>query len=279
MNPDLDLALDRIIRAPRAGRVARVDRSRPASSAGGCPRRRAAASSGSTSAPAARFVTAHERRRRPSSCPHLDACFLAVDELERIVFTNAIDSALAPGDARAGVDDRRDHLRDHPDGTDYRVLVRHGDPARPRPARAARLRSTAGAPSPSSSPRWSRARSPMKLTLIAVRHPRRRQPGTGLARRGHQRRLHPRRLAGAPHGPDVHRRSRRLARPRRRPAARPAHLRGVRARLAADHRPRRPVHRADERPAEVRRVHHDQRRPSGTRRPCSAATRSRPSAN
>ena len=52
----------------------------------------------------------------------------------------------------------------------------------------------------------------------------------------------------------------RLARPRRRPAARPPDLRGVRTRLAADHRPGRPVHRADELAAEVRRVEHPHRR-------------------
>jgi hypothetical protein len=28
--------------------------------------------------------------------PHLDACFLAVDELERIVFTDAVDSTWRP---------------------------------------------------------------------------------------------------------------------------------------------------------------------------------------
>jgi hypothetical protein len=47
----------------------------------------------------------------------------------------------------------------------------------------------------------------------------------------------------------------------RRPAARPAHLRGVRAGVAPDHRSRRPVHRADERAPEVRRVAHADRRP------------------
>ena len=56
-----------------------------------------------------------------------------------------------------------------------------------------------------------------------------------------------------------------MARPRRRPAARPSHLRGVRPRLAADHRPRRPLHRADERAAQVRRDEQRSPRARGTR--------------
>jgi uncharacterized protein YndB with AHSA1/START domain len=60
--------------------------------------------------------------------PHLDACFLVVDELERIVFTNAVDSELRPADASPVPMTAEVTLRDHPEGTDYRVLVRHGDP-------------------------------------------------------------------------------------------------------------------------------------------------------
>ena len=91
MNPDLDLTLERVIRAPRAvvwnawtdpsrfekwwvpaPAVCRVDRLevRP----GGALVTR-------MSDDGEEFV------------PHLDASFFVVDELERIVFTNAIDSA------------------------------------------------------------------------------------------------------------------------------------------------------------------------------------------
>jgi uncharacterized protein YndB with AHSA1/START domain len=112
MNPELDLGIDRIIRAPRKQvwdawtqpaklahwwipapthcRVERLD----VRAGGG-------------------FVTLMSDDGE-AFVPHLDACFLVADEYERIVFTNAIAEVV---------------LRDHPDGTDYRVTVRHGDPA------------------------------------------------------------------------------------------------------------------------------------------------------
>lgn len=61
--------------------------------------------------------------------PHLDACFLVVDDLERIVFTNAIDSAWRPTNPGPVPMTAEITLRDHPDGTDYRIIIRHGDPA------------------------------------------------------------------------------------------------------------------------------------------------------
>lgn len=126
MNPDLDLTLERIIRAPRAAvwrawtdpeRLAqwflpaptrlRVDRLdvRP----GGALVTRMS-DDGTT------FV------------PHLDATYLVVDDQERIVFTNVIDSSWRPTDPRPVPMVAEITLADHPDGTDYRVLVRHGDP-------------------------------------------------------------------------------------------------------------------------------------------------------
>ena len=127
MNPDLDLAVRRIIRAPRSavwrawtdpGRFekwwvpaparCRVDRfeARP----GG-------ALVTSVSDDGGRFG------------PHLDATFIAVDELARIVFTNAIDSELRPANPQPIAMTAEVVLGDHPDGTDYRVVVRHADPA------------------------------------------------------------------------------------------------------------------------------------------------------
>lgn len=126
-NPDLDLTLERIIRAPRAAvwsawtdpasferwwipapTLCRVERLevRPG---GGLVTR--------MSDDGAEFV------------PHLDASFLVVDELERIVFTNTIDSTWRPTNPAPVPMCAEITLRDHPDGTDYRVLVRHGDPA------------------------------------------------------------------------------------------------------------------------------------------------------
>ncbi|MEU8204114.1 SRPBCC domain-containing protein [Streptosporangium sp. NPDC049046] len=127
MNPDLDLLLQRVIRAPRAAvwsawtdpslfeqwwvpapTVCRVDRLdvRP----GGALVTR-------MSEDGVGFV------------PHLDASFLVVDELERIVYTNAIDSAWRPASPAPVLMTAEVTLSDHPDGTEYRMIVRHGDPA------------------------------------------------------------------------------------------------------------------------------------------------------
>lgn len=126
MNPDLDIALERTIRAPRAGvwrawtdpgrleqwwvpapartRVDRLD-VRPG---GGFVTR--------FSEDGAEFV------------PHMDACFLIVENLERIVFTNAIDSAWRPAEPEPVAMTAELRFSDHPDGTLYQVLVRHGSP-------------------------------------------------------------------------------------------------------------------------------------------------------
>jgi uncharacterized protein YndB with AHSA1/START domain len=61
--------------------------------------------------------------------PHLDACFLVVDKLERIVFTNTVDSQWRPAAPDPVAMTAEITVHDHPDGTDYRVLVRHRDPA------------------------------------------------------------------------------------------------------------------------------------------------------
>jgi uncharacterized protein YndB with AHSA1/START domain len=127
MNPKLDLSLERVIRAPRAAvwnawtdpsrfekwwlpapTLCRVDRLevRP----GGALVTR-------LSDDGEEFV------------PHLDATFLVVDELERIVFTNAIDSSWRPTTPDPVSMTAEITFDDHPDGTDYRITVRHGDPA------------------------------------------------------------------------------------------------------------------------------------------------------
>jgi uncharacterized protein YndB with AHSA1/START domain len=127
MNPDLDLTLQRVIRAPRkavwrawtdpdqlaqwwipAPTVTRVDRLEVR--------------------PGGAFVT-RMSDDGVEFVPHMDALFLVVDEYERIAFTNAVDSRWRPTrpDPIAMVAEIL--LADHPTGTDYRVIVRHGDPA------------------------------------------------------------------------------------------------------------------------------------------------------
>ena len=61
--------------------------------------------------------------------PHMEAVFVVADERERIVFTNVLDSDLRPALPLPVAMTAEITLADHPDGTDYRILVRHGDPA------------------------------------------------------------------------------------------------------------------------------------------------------
>ncbi|MBX9244903.1 SRPBCC domain-containing protein [Actinotalea ferrariae] len=127
MNPELDLTIERVIRAPRvsvwdawtdpalleqwwtpAPTRTRVDVLDPRPGGG--------------------FVTRMSEDGE-AYVPHTDAAFIVVEEGSRLVFTNAIDSAWRPA-APAPVSMTADvRLRDHPDGTEYLVTVRHGDPA------------------------------------------------------------------------------------------------------------------------------------------------------
>jgi hypothetical protein len=138
MNPDLDLTLGRVIRAPRAvvwnawtdpaqfeqwwlpaPTVCRVDRLEVL--------------------PGGALVT-QMSDDGVAFVPHVDASFLVVDELERIVFTNAIDSGMASREPRTGPDDRRGRSAGPPRRhrlPDHRAPRR---PRRPRPARRVGLR-------------------------------------------------------------------------------------------------------------------------------------------
>ncbi|MEU1524324.1 SRPBCC domain-containing protein [Nocardia rhamnosiphila] len=126
MNPDLDLSLHRVIRAPRGsvwnawtdvGSLARWWLPAPAR----CRVERLEVRPGGA------FVT-RMSADGGDFVPHLDACFLMADERERLVFTTALDSGWRPATGEI-VMTAEITLRDHPDGTDYHVLVRHGDPA------------------------------------------------------------------------------------------------------------------------------------------------------
>jgi uncharacterized protein YndB with AHSA1/START domain len=59
--------------------------------------------------------------------PHLDACFVVVEPGARIVFTNALDSRRRPARPAPIAMTAEITFGDHPEGTDYRVVVRHGD--------------------------------------------------------------------------------------------------------------------------------------------------------
>lgn len=127
MNPDLDLSIERVIRAPRkvvwdawtdpaslarwwipAPTLCRVDRLEVR--------------------PGGAFVT-RMSEDGATFVPHVEACFLLVDEFERLVFTNTVDGEWRPASPDPVAMTAEVTLRDHEDGTDYRIVVRHGDPA------------------------------------------------------------------------------------------------------------------------------------------------------
>lgn len=127
MNPDLDLAIERVIRAPRKqvwdawtdpARLARWWVPEPSV----CRVEQLDVRAGGA------FVTRMSDDGEAFS-PHLNACFLLVEDYERLVFTNALDGQWRPASPQPVAMTAEIVLADHPDGTDYRVVVRHGDPA------------------------------------------------------------------------------------------------------------------------------------------------------
>lgn len=123
----LDLTLQRVIRAPRsavwrawteperlqrwwvpAPTVARIDRL--------------------DVKPGGAFVTSMSDDGQ-AFVPHTDSIFLVIEPESRLVFTNAINSAWRPAAPAPVPMTAEVVLVDHPAGTDYRVVVRHGNPA------------------------------------------------------------------------------------------------------------------------------------------------------
>ena len=128
MNPDLDLTLQRVIRAPRTTVWrAWTDPAQLRAVVGSRPHRGPRRPARGTPRRCAR--DAHERRRRRVRARTSTRSFLVVDELERLAFTNAIDSRWRPANPDPVAMVAEILLDDHPAGTDYRVIVRHGDPA------------------------------------------------------------------------------------------------------------------------------------------------------
>lgn len=60
--------------------------------------------------------------------PHTDGIFLVVEPLHQLVFTNAVDSHWHPTAPAPVAMTAEILLREHPEGTDYQAIVRHGDP-------------------------------------------------------------------------------------------------------------------------------------------------------
>lgn len=127
MNPDLDLTLHRVIRASRAS-VWRAWTDPASLAQWWLPAPTRCRVDRLEVRPAGAFVTRMSEDGE-TFVPHLDACFLLVEPEERLVFTNALDGDRRPAVGAPVPMTAEITLADHPDGTDYRVLVRHGDPA------------------------------------------------------------------------------------------------------------------------------------------------------
>lgn len=126
MNPELDLAVERIIRAPRAAvwdawtvpdlfaqwwipkpYLCRVDWFTPKAGGG--------------------FITSMSEDGSSFSA-HMNAAFLHLTRHERLVFTNVLDSELRPANPMPVAVTGEVTLTDHPEGTLYRIVARHGTP-------------------------------------------------------------------------------------------------------------------------------------------------------
>jgi uncharacterized protein YndB with AHSA1/START domain len=126
MNPDLDLTVQRVIRAPR-GDVWRAWTDPSQLERWWVPAPTTVRVDRLEVRPGGAFVT-RMSNDGVAFVPHLDAAFVVVEDGERLVFTNAIDSHWRPSNPEPVAMVAEIVFGDHVDGTDYRVVVRHGDP-------------------------------------------------------------------------------------------------------------------------------------------------------
>ena len=184
MNPDLDLTLQRVIRGPSRRRVAGMDRPVPARAVVGTRPDPVPASTGLSVRPGGALVT-RLSDDGVEFVPHIDASFLVVDELERLAFTNAVDSQWRPANP-----DPVAMVAEIPSTTTRTAPTTGSSSATVIPPLANATRrsasSTAGGRSPSSSPRSWRRRRRNEDRDHRVRHSRRRQPGPRFPDGGHQ---------------------------------------------------------------------------------------------
>lgn len=126
-NPDYDLTLERVIRAPRSAVwSAWTDPVRIAQ--WWIPAPMLTRVDELDVRPGGGFVTSMSEGDDDFS-PHTDAVFLVVEKEQRLVFTNAVTSAWRPASPEPVAMTAEITMEDHSDGTHYRVVVRHGDPA------------------------------------------------------------------------------------------------------------------------------------------------------
>lgn len=121
LNPDLDLTLSRVIKAPRSA-VWRAWTDRASFEQWWVPAPAKCKVVEMDLHPGGAFTT-QISENGGAFTPHLNACFLAVEEGERIVFTNALVGGWRP--AEQPFITAIITLRDHPMGTDYVAYVMH----------------------------------------------------------------------------------------------------------------------------------------------------------
>lgn len=122
-DPQLDLALERIIRAPRSA-VWRAWTDPERLAQWWIPAPFVTRVEQLDVRPGGAFVTRMSEDGE-TFAPHVDGVFLVVEEERRLVFTNALTSALRPARAFPVSMTAHIELADHPDGTHYRVVVQH----------------------------------------------------------------------------------------------------------------------------------------------------------
>ncbi|WP_243076621.1 SRPBCC domain-containing protein [Microbacterium sp. SS28] len=127
MNPELDLEITRVIRAPRSA-VWRAWTDPDQLSRWFIPAPMVSRVDSIDLRPGGGLVTSFGDAGASGDAlqRHIDAVFLVVEDESHLVWTNAIDSAWRPQQPQPVALTTDIHLLDHPDGTDYRVVVRHG---------------------------------------------------------------------------------------------------------------------------------------------------------
>jgi uncharacterized protein YndB with AHSA1/START domain len=125
LDPDLDLRIDRVMHAPRA-RVWKAWTDPHDLARWWLPAPLHCRVDHLDVVPGGAFVTSMSDDGA-TFAPHLDACFVVVNPGERIVFTNALDSRWRPASPAPVAMTAEITFSDHPQGTQYNVLVRHAD--------------------------------------------------------------------------------------------------------------------------------------------------------
>ena len=125
LNPDLDLSVSRLIKAPRQA-VWRAWTDPRRFEQWWIPAPAKCKVVAMELEPGGSFITQMSEDGEPFG-PHVTGCFLAVDDQERIVFTDALTGGWRPAD--------RSFLtavitfKDHPQGTDYTAYAMHRNQA------------------------------------------------------------------------------------------------------------------------------------------------------